>query len=123
VTAEKLNAKATVAARYKQHITFDAKPLTEIATSVEGAAGLASGDKKKEEDKKDASAEKKKGNGLSSLGKITGGGKQAQSSQQTASAGARGVGPDRDAKGGGNPAIVAVKVTPDEIVTFKKGIV
>ncbi len=39
-----------------------------------------------------------------------------------ASAGARGLGNDRDAKGGGNPAIVAVKVSPEEITAFKKGI-
>ena len=48
--------------------------------------------------------------------------KQAQSSQQVASAGARGGVPDRDAKGGSNPSIVGVKVTAAELETFKKGI-
>lgn len=118
VTSEKLTGKATVAARYKQHITFDAKPLSEITTVEAGAAGLASGDKKKADDPKKDDTKKKFG-----LSSITGGGKQAQATQQTSSAGARGVGPDRDAKGGGNPAIVAVKVTSEDIATFKKGIV
>lgn len=124
ITSEKLTSKATVAARYKQHITFDVKPLSEITTVDAGASGLASGDKKKEDSpKKDEPKAEGKKNRFGSLGSITGGGKQAQSTQQTSSAGARGVGPDRDAKGGGNPTLVAVKVTPEEITAFKKGIV
>jgi predicted Zn-dependent protease len=122
IAAEKLTAKAIAEARYKEHITFDAKAITEITTVDAGASGLASGEKKKDEkaeEKKDDSG-KKKGFGLSS---IKGGSQQAQSGQQTASAGARGGVPDRDAKGGTNPAIVAVKVTPEEITSFKKGLV
>jgi len=117
IKSEKLTSTATVAARYKQSITFDAKALTEITTSEAGASGLASGEKKPEEKKDDG---KKKGG--FGLGSITKGTTQAQSGQQTASAGARGATPDRDAKGGGNPAIVAVKITPAEITAFKKGI-
>jgi predicted Zn-dependent protease len=117
ITAEKLGGKALVEARYKQHVTFDAKPLSEISASEAGAAGLASGEKKKDEDKKDEP--KKKGG----LGGMMGGGKQQASAQQTASAGARGVGKDTYATGGSNPAIVAVRVTPEDITAFKKGIV
>ena len=125
IAADKLTATATGAPRYKQNITFDAKPMTEIATDVEGAAGLASGDKKKEDDKKagdkdDKKDEPKKGR-FGGLGGITGG-KQAQASQQTASAGARGGVPDRDAKGGSNPNALSVKVTAAEVEAFKKGI-
>ena len=98
--------------------------MSEIATDVEGAAGLASGDKKKDdkkaEEKEKKEEPKKKGFGLST---IIGGGKQANSGQQTASAGARGVGPDRDAKGGSNPSPVNVKITAAELEAFKKGIV
>jgi len=124
IKAEKLTATATVPARYTKYITFDAKPITEIAADVEGAAGLASGDKKKDDDKKaddkDKKDEKKKGGfGLSS---ITGGNKQAQSSQQVSSAGARGGVPDRDAKGGPNKNPLGVKVTAAELEAFKKGI-
>jgi hypothetical protein len=97
-------------------VAFDAKPLSEIPTVDAGASGLASGDKKKDDDAKKDEPKKKGG-----LGSITGG-KQQASAQQTSSAGARGVGNDTYAKGGGNPAIVAVRVTPEEITAFKKGI-
>jgi predicted Zn-dependent protease len=123
IASEKLSGNATADARYKQHITFDAKPVNEVTVDMSGAAGLASGDKKKEDDKADDKDKKedkpKKGFGLSS---IKGGNKQAQSSQQTASAGARGVGPDRDAKGGSNPTPINVKVTSADLEAFKKGI-
>jgi predicted Zn-dependent protease len=114
IKSEKLTASAAGAARYKQTITFDVKPLAEVATAEAGASGLASGEKKKEETKQD-----KKAGGAASVSKGT---QQAMSGQQTASAGARGLGNDRDARGGGNPAIVAVRITPQEITAFKKGI-
>jgi predicted Zn-dependent protease len=123
IAKEKLSATATGQARYAKTITFDAKGVGDIAMSVDGASGLASGDKKKEEDKK---AEEKKDEPKKSrfggLGSITGGNKQAQSSQQVASAGARGGVPDRDAKGGSNSSLVTAQVTAAELDTFKKGI-
>ena len=118
IKSAKLTASATNDARYKQHITFDAKPITEIATSEEGAAGLAAGDKKKEDDKK---AEESKKKGAFGLSAITGG-KQQTSTQQASSAGARGGVPDRDAAGGPNKNPVAVRVSAAEIEAFKKGI-
>jgi beta-barrel assembly-enhancing protease len=121
IADEKLAGKATAEARYKQNITFEAKPANEIAMDVEGAAGLASGDKKKDDDKKADEKKdepKKKGFGL---GSITGG-KQSQAQQQTASAGARGGVPDRDAKGGPNKNPLGVKITAAELEAFKKGI-
>ncbi|HMC76645.1 MAG TPA: M48 family metalloprotease [Vicinamibacterales bacterium] len=126
IKAEKLTATATVPARYAKYITFDAKPITEIAVDVEGAAGLASGDKKKDDDKKAEDKDKKddgkkKGIG-SAFGAISGGNKQAQSSQQVSSAGARGGVPDRDAKGGPNKNPLGVKITAAELEAFKKGI-
>jgi predicted Zn-dependent protease len=123
IADEKLAGKATADARYKQNITFEAKPVSAIAMDVEGSAGLASGDKKKDDDKDKKADEKKdepkkKGFGLSSIT----GGKQSQAQQQTASAGARGGVPDRDAKGGPNKNPLAVKVTAAELDAFKKGI-
>jgi len=117
IAEEKLTSKALVAARYKQHVAFDAKPLSEITAVDAGASGLASGSKK-EDDKNPPKQDTKKGG----IGSITKGTTQAQSGQQTASAGARGVGKDTYAKGGGNPSLVAVRVTPEEITAFKKGI-
>ena len=121
IASEKLTGTATVESRYKQFITFDAKPISEIAASIEGAEGLAAGDKKKEDtkDTKEAKDTKeKKGSGLASIT----GGKQAQNSQQVASAGARGATPDRDAKGGPNKNALTVKVTAADVEAFKKGI-
>ena len=125
IKSEKLNATATAEARYKQNITFDAKPVTEIAMDVEGAAGLAGSDKKKEDDKKAEEAKKeepkKKGGFGSALGSITGN-KQQATTQQASSAGARGGVPDRDAKGGPNKNPINIRVTAAELEAFKKGI-
>jgi len=122
VKDEKLTGSATVASRYAKYVTFEAKPITEIAVSTAGAAGLSGDgkDAKKEDEKKE---EPKKKGGL--LGKFTtSSSEQKQASQTTASAGSRGVGvPDRDAKGGPNKSALGVKVTPADIDAFKKGIV
>ena len=119
---EKLTGSATVATRYAQFIKFEAKPITEIAMDVEGAAGLASGGKKEDEKKADDTKkeEPKKGRtfGVSAITAS----KQNQSGQQVASAGARGGVPDRDAVGGPNKSKLGVKVTAAEIEAFKKGI-
>jgi beta-barrel assembly-enhancing protease len=118
IKTEKLAATATVEARYKQNVTFDAKPITEIASAdTDGAAGLAAGDKKKDE-KKTEEPKKKGGLGLSAIT----GNKQQASTQQASSAGARGGVPDRDAKGGPNKNAINVKVSAAEIDAFKKGI-
>jgi beta-barrel assembly-enhancing protease len=127
ISAEKLPGKATVEARYTKAIHFDAKPVTEIATDVDGAAGLAGGEKDKDKEKskdadKSAKAEepRKKG-GL--MGKFTtSSSDQKQSSQTVASAGARGGFPDRDAKGGSNRTLLNTKVTAAELEAFKNGI-
>jgi len=125
IASEKLTSKATVDARYKSMITFDAKAITEVTTVDDGASGLSSGSKKKGDepkaaDPKQAEADKKKG-GFGS--ESVGGGKQQAASQQASSAGARGATPDRDAKGGPNKSPLGVKLTPAELEAFKKGIV
>ena len=133
IASEKLSGTATAASRYAKNITFEAKPITQVAMSVEGAAGLAGGssakaepakDEKKEEKKDDKPAEqpKKKGFGLGSLTSGLTKGKQAESTQASASAGGRMMNPDRDAKGGPNKNIVPVTVTAAELENFRKGI-
>jgi predicted Zn-dependent protease len=117
IATEKLTSTAKGQARYAKSIHIEAKPVTDIATVAEGAAGLAGGDKKEEPKKEEP---KKKG-GL--LGKFnTSSSEQKQSSQTVASAGARGVTPDRDAKGGANKTPLGIKVTPAELDAFRKGI-
>jgi hypothetical protein len=128
-TDEKLTATAVVAARYTKAITFDAKPISEIATVAEGSRGLAGSSKKStaaKEDEKAASdqkGEKAKKGGLfgGKLGLTKG--TESKSSQTVASAGARGGVPDRDAVGGPVKTKVNVKVTAAEIDAFQKGIV
>jgi hypothetical protein len=107
---------ATVEARYKSNIKYEPTDVTKIATVVDGASGLTGSSK--EEPKKEEP--KKKGFGLNSLSKSAS--SEKQTAQVSASGGARGVGPDRDAKGGSNPAVVKVAVTAAEIEAFKKGI-
>ena len=92
-------------------------PVLQFAiTQPLGAAGLAGGSKPAA----DKEPPKKKG-GL--LGKFTtSSSDQKQSNQTIASAGARGIGADRDAKGGPNKTPVVVRITQAELDAFKKGI-
>jgi predicted Zn-dependent protease len=118
IKADRLGATAAVEARYRGAIKFDAKDITEVAAVSDGSRGLAEGSAPGKE--KTAEAPKKKGFGLGAL-KLSAG-KQAESTQASASAGNRAVGVDRHAKGGGNPSKVTVSVTAADIETFKKGI-
>ena len=121
IGAQKLAATAKGEARYAKTIHLDARPIAEIATPVEGAAGLAGGDDKDKGKEPAKKEEPRKKGGL--LGRFTtSSSEQKQSSQTVASAGARGSFPDRDAKGGSNRALVNAKVTPAELEAFKKGI-
>jgi predicted Zn-dependent protease len=117
---------ALAAARYAENIKYEATPVTTIAVVAEGASGLTGSTttttkddkaKKEEPPKQD---EPKKGFGLGSLKKSTTA--ENQTAQVSASGGARGVGPDRAAKGGPNPAVVKVSVSAAELAEFKKGI-
>lgn len=126
IASEHLSAKATVEARYKQHVTFEAVPAAKIAMDASGAAGLAGGDSsssnKKDKNAKTEEQPKKKGFGLGSLTSITSN-KQNESTQTVASAGARGIGtPDRDAKGGPIKTPLTVTITPADLAAFKRGI-
>jgi beta-barrel assembly-enhancing protease len=125
ITAQKLTATATLAERYRKHVSYKPVALTAIAVAEAGSAGLTGGGEtaaKKEEPKKEEAKKeepKKRGFGLGRL-VPTGGGEQ-KSTQVASSGGARGVGdPETDAKGGGNPKPVPTKVTPADIQAFKK---
>jgi hypothetical protein len=114
---------ATVEARYKSHIKYEATPVTAIATVEGGASGLTgSTAPAKGGDAKDQKAEepKKKGFGLGGLKQTAA--PEKQTAQVSASGGSRGVGPDRAAKGGSNPNPVKVAVSDAEVAAFKKGI-
>jgi hypothetical protein len=110
---------AAVASRYTSLIKYQPTDITTIAVVTEGTAGLAGGDNKGEAAKKEE-APKKKGFGLTNLKATVAPEKTSQ--QVAASGGARGLGPDRLAKGGDNPNPVKVTVSADEVAAFKKGI-
>lgn len=124
IRREKLTSTATVAPRYKQFIAFRPVPQSQIATTSGGAKGLAGGSGKPATTtaKKGDTAEppKKKGFGLGGLAKGLGSGSEQKQSQVVASGGARGLDPEVDAKGGGDPRLVAVTVTAAELDKFRK---
>jgi len=118
--AKATKGSATVQPRYKANIKYQPAPITAIAVVADGASGLTGSTKS--DDKKDDKKEepKKKGFGLSALKPSVS--SEKQSTQVSASGGARGVGPDRAAKGGSNPAVVKTTVSAAELAEFKKGI-
>ncbi len=125
ITSQKLAAKATLADRYRKNISYTPVAMTSIAVVEDGAAGLAGGGKaaekpaEKPEEKKAEEPPKKRGfGGLSRV--LPGGGGEKKSAQVSASAAARGVDPERDARGGSNPKPVPVKITAADIAAFKK---
>jgi predicted Zn-dependent protease len=121
IAARKLAATATLQPRYAKNISFKPVAVTAIATVDPGAAGLTGGDAKAEEKKaeeKKAEEPKKRGFGLGRM--LPAGGGEKKQAQVTASGGARGVDPEKDAKGGSNPKLVAVKLVAADIAAFKK---
>ncbi|HYE85561.1 MAG TPA: M48 family metalloprotease [Vicinamibacterales bacterium] len=120
VASQKLMATATLQPRYASRISYKPVAITAIATVDPGAAGLTGGDKPADEKKAEAkpAEEKRRGFGLSRM-LPTGGGEKKQA-QVTASGGARGVDPEKDSKGGSNPAIVAIEIAAADIAAFKK---
>ena len=84
-----------------------------LVMSCSALLTLAACSEKKEEPKR-----KGFGLGLGNLSK----GKQAESTQASASAGGRAVDTDRRAPGGDNPNKVSVTIAPAEITAFKSGI-
>jgi beta-barrel assembly-enhancing protease len=122
IQSRKLQSTATVAARYSTHVTWDVKPVGEIALVPAGSRGLAGGGDDKAADKKTEEKKPSGGRFGAGLSRLTGGGTQSKQSQTVASAGARGVNPDRDAAGGPNKTRITIRVTPAEVAEFKKGI-
>jgi predicted Zn-dependent protease len=120
ISAQKLNATATLADRYRKSVSYKPVALTDIAVVDAGAAGLAAGGTKPAEKKEEPKKEEPKKGGFG-LGRLapTGGGEQ-KSSQVAASGGTRGVDPEKDAKGGPNPKPVPVKITAADLAAFKK---
>ena len=115
VASAKLSSTATVEARYTSTITFKPVAATEIATIEAGSSGAAGAPPKKPE----AEPKKKGLGGLAGALRPSGG--EQKSAQVTGSGASRGAGSeDRLAKGGANPALVAVSLTAADVTAFKK---
>ncbi len=126
IKAKNLVGGAVLPQRYVKNINYKPVELARIATVEEGAAGLAGGGDKESEnkDKKEGEEQGKKKSRFS-LSKLTnpkgsGGEETKQSAAVTGSGGSRGVDKELNAKGGSNPAAVAVALTDQEIEAFKK---
>jgi predicted Zn-dependent protease len=138
IASQKLAGAAVLEARFHENVTYKPVPLASVTTVEKGAAGLAGDSGKKAEggeaskgseaskdgdQSKSADADagkKKKGFGLSKLMGGGGSSTEQKSPETTGSQAGRGVDTERNAKGGSNPAMVTVKVTPAEITAFKK---
>jgi predicted Zn-dependent protease len=111
ITAQKLTASAIVAARYAESVQFTPVPVDQLEQVAPPAAPAV----------KPAEI-RPGGSGRFGLGGLNPLGREKSSSQTVASAGSRGVNPDRDAKGGPNKSAVVVTVTAAEIAEFRTGI-
>jgi predicted Zn-dependent protease len=131
VKSQKLAASATLEDRFAKHVSYTTPAQAEIATVEAGASGLtggsgtAKGGSASTASSGSAAAppaeQKPKKSGLMGLSaKSFGGGDDKKSAQVTGSGGSRGVDKERDAKGGPNPALVAVKIAPAEVAQFKQ---
>jgi hypothetical protein len=123
IATKKLTGTVVMDARFHENVKYKPVDQAAIATVAKGAAGLAghsdSGQKKSDDKPADDGKKKKGGFGLGKL--MTSSGPEQKSAEGTSGAAARGVtDSERDAKGGSNPAMVAVKVTAAELTAFKK---
>lgn len=126
ITSQKLAASATLQPRYAKFISYKPVAITAIAVVEDGSAGLTGGgdakaEEKKAEEKKGeekTDTAKKRGFGLSRMLPTSGG--ESKQAQVTASGGARGVDPEKDSKGGSNPAVVLVRIAAADVAAFKK---
>jgi predicted Zn-dependent protease len=110
IKTDKLTAAALVAPRFAAEVKFPAVPVDKVAQ-----VAPPSGEPAKPAEQKSGGSGKF---GLGGLNPLSG----CKSGGAVSSAAARGVNPDRDAKGGPNKGVVVVTVTPAEMETFRGGI-
>ncbi len=122
IADRKLAAHAVLGDRYAAHISYTAKPITDIVAVEAGTAGLTGGGTKSAESgpkEGDAKAEpKKRGFGLRNMMKP--GGEAKKTAEVTGSGASRGVDTERNARGGPVKSLVTITVTPAELEAFRK---
>lgn len=109
---QQLTSTAMVQPRYAKAIQYQTVAVNQIAQVAPPSADAAP----------QAESATKGSSGAFGLGGMSALGREKSSSSTIASAGSRGVNPDRDAKGGPNKALVVVTVTAAELAEFRKGI-
>lgn len=127
IKSDKLTATALVAARYKATITYKPVPVTVVAgeagsSSLAGSSSSSSGAKPSPSPSPSASPTPASKSRFGLGGLTSKLGPDKANTGTVASAGTRGVNPDRDAKGGSNPRIVIITLTPAELEAFRRGI-
>lgn len=126
IKSEKLAATATVVARYKATITYPPVPVTVVAGAAGTSSLAGSGSAPAATPSPTATASPtptptpRSRFGLGGISTKLG--PDRTNTGTVASAGTRGVNPDRDAKGGPNPRIVIITITPAELEAFRRGI-
>ncbi len=110
-------------ARLAANVKYKPADQMKIAAIAEGTAGVAGGEEKKDDQKKEGDDDSKKKSRFS-LSKLSDpratSGDSKQSAAVTGSGGSRGVDREREAKGGPNPALVAVALTDKDLEDFKR---
>ena len=114
IASGKLGATAQVQARYASSVTYRAIAVSDVSQAGPAAAAAATTAKPAEP--------QRGGSGTYGVGGLDPLGRENRSNSTVASAGTRGVNPDRDAKGGANRAVVVVTVTAADVAAFRKGI-
>jgi predicted Zn-dependent protease len=110
IASQKLASTALVQVRYTQSISYKPVAVDQVAQVGPPAAAAK------------AQPPPKGGVGKFGLGGLNPLGGEKASSSTIASAGSRGVNPDRDAKGGPNKALVVVTVSAADVAAFRQGI-
>jgi hypothetical protein len=112
IKSQRLSNTALVQVRYSASISYKPVAVGQLALGAPpGAAG------------KPAEPAPSGGSGAYGVSGMSALGREKSSSSTIASAGSRGVNPDRDARGGPNKALVVVTVSAAEVAAFRKGIV
>jgi predicted Zn-dependent protease len=123
VKSRNLSGGEVLQARYAANVKYQPVDQVKIAAIAEGTSGVAGGGDKKDDQKKEGEDDGKKKSrfSLSRLSNPTAtSGDSKQSAAVTGSGGSRGVDREREAKGGPNPALVAVALTDKDLDDFKK---
>jgi beta-barrel assembly-enhancing protease len=123
IQKEELDEKGTALLpdRFQANIPYKLTAYTGTGEVAAGARGVAGGESESKSSKSEEKSDKKKGGGfMSKLSNPFGSGKKQETAEVTGSAAARGVETEVGTEQPGNPNVVVVKITPEELENFRK---